>query len=138
MTLYPGLMIVSNIGATIFVLPVLAVAALVAVVLHAETVLTISMAVVVGILPSPTSAGLQFVTHEAAHLNPVFWRDQLDGLQRYGLAALRTWLLSILVGTVLVGNAAFYAQLTFGPARILEFLFVLALIFWLAVHLYVY
>jgi hypothetical protein len=138
MALYPGLMIVTNIGATIFVLPVLAVAAVVAVVLHAEPVLTIAMIVIVGILPSPTSAGLQFVTHESAHLNPVLWRDQLDGIQRYGVSALRIWLLSIIVTTILVGNAAFYAQASFAPARILEILFILALMFWLAVHLYVY
>jgi hypothetical protein len=136
--LYPGLMMVANIGAMVLVLPILAVAVLAAVALQGEAALTLAMAVVIGVLPSPGSAGIQLVAHEAANVRGVLWRDQLDGFRIYGLPALRIWLVSIIVTAILVGNAAFYHQSSFPGAFGLSLVCAILTLPWLAIHLYVY
>jgi hypothetical protein len=135
---YVGLMIVANIGATVLVLPILAIAIAAALLLHAQAGIAVGVAVIVGILPSPSNAGIQFVTHEAADVTTVFWRDQLDGLRRYGLQALKVWVVALAMTILLAGNAVFYARLGFPGSRVVAAVWLLALLFWLMIHLYVY
>jgi hypothetical protein len=136
--LYLGLMLAANVSAAILLLPVLAVAAFVSVAFRAEGDIPLAMAVVVGILPSPSSAGAQFVAHETAITRVVFWRDVIDGLRHYAWPACRVWLTSLGVTVILIGNAAFYARLSFPGAAGIALIWLLLTVPWLAIHLYVF
>jgi hypothetical protein len=136
--LYVGLMLAANLSAALLLLPILAVAVFISVALRAEGDIPIAMAVAVGILPSPSSAGAQFVAHETAITKVVFWRDVIDGLRAYAWPVFRIWAISLGVTAVLVGNAAFYAQRSFPGAAGIALLWVLLAVPWFAIHLYVY
>ncbi len=135
---YLGTMVLANVTAIVLMLPILVVLVFVAALLRTYSVVAPALIIAIGVLPSPSNAGVQYIAHETANRNPLLWRDQVDGFRRYGLLALRTWLLSVAVTILLLGNAIFYSRLSFIGARVIEIGCVLGLIFWLALHLYVY
>jgi len=135
---YLGTIVLANVTAMVLMLPILVLIVFVAALFRTSAVLAPAFIVAIGVLPSPSNAGVQYITHETANRNPLLWRDQIDGFRRYGLLALRAWLFSAAVTILLLGNAVFYSRLSFPGARVIEIGFVLGLIFWLALHLYVY
>src|SRR5947209_11922634 len=119
---YLGLMMLSSVTATLASAPIVVVAILVLIPFRIGAALPIVLIALIGVFPSPAAAGVQFVAHETAHRNPVFWRDQIDGIRLHGWLALRCWVVSSVVGGLLAINAAFYLQHHFPLAGGLAFL----------------
>lgn len=136
--LYLGLMLVTNVAGTVLTLPILVVGVAIGGAFHAVGPFAGALVVAIGVLPAPSGAGVQFVAHEAATRNPVLWRDQLDGLRRYAWPAFRVWVVSVLVSLLLAGNAVYYSRSGVPLARSIEIGWLLALLFWLVMHFYVY
>jgi uncharacterized membrane protein YesL len=135
---YLGLMLVTNGGAAALSLPVAVLGLVLLPAFHPGPFLPVALVAVVVIFPSPALAGAQFVAHETANRNPVFWRDQIDGLRRYWWPALKCWAFSIAFALLLAGNAAFYFQHHFPLSGAIALLFVLLFTWWALCHLYVY
>jgi uncharacterized membrane protein YesL len=130
--------VVANIVATLFSLPLLLLLALAAGLTRSLSVLPLGIVLLLGILPNPAAAGVQFVARELAHKEPIYVREHWDGLRRYAIPSLKLWLLSLL-GTAIIGfNVIFYAGLHSAFAGLLTIVWLYILLTWLAVHLYVF
>jgi len=131
-------MLGANLAAFVLSLPIIGLVGLIAYFLRSLSLLPIGVTVVVAILPNPAAAGLQFLAREYVHIEPVYAREQWDALRRYGMIALKAWLLSVPVTAVLMLNTVFYASARFPLSRLLAVLWLYVLLTWFAAHLYVY
>lgn len=106
---------------------------------HQYPLVPLGLLVLLGVLPNPAAAGVQYLAHQLAHHEYIYLADQAEGLRRYWRIALRLWLISTAITVILAGNLAFYAtEAHFGAARIITALWLIALVIWLAAHLYVF
>jgi hypothetical protein len=136
---------VANVTAVILSIPLLLALAALSFALHSYALIPLGIIILLGILPSPTSCGLQFLASELAHGEMVSLSDLRTGLRDYWRVALRTWLVSLAVMVLILVNLAFYAgqisstgsplHAVAGPATAL---WVFALLLWTAMHLYVF
>ncbi|MBV9280917.1 MAG: hypothetical protein JOZ41_12620 [Chloroflexi bacterium] len=127
-----------NLTATILSLPIVALVGVAAVAAHSVNVVLAGLVLLIVILPNPLAAGLHHVIHELARGEPVYLSEQFDGLRRYGLPALKAWLMSLPVTVLIVFNLAFYGAAHVPFAGPLTIIWVYILLTWLSVHLYVY
>lgn len=105
----------------------------------------LGVALLVGILPNPCTAGVQAVAHELAAGGDVSFRDHWRGFKRYGRPAALAWLASLLVTAVILGNLAFYARAVgsgtgalHAIAPVLFLVWLIPCTLWVAMHLYVF
>jgi hypothetical protein len=131
-------MLGANLAAFVLSLPLIGLLGLIAYLFRSFSVLPIGVTVVVAILPNPAAAGLHFLAREYAHTEPVYAREQWDALRRYGVIALKAWLLSVPITAVLMLNTVFYASARFPLSGLLAVLWLYVLLTWFAAHLYVY
>jgi hypothetical protein len=118
--------------------PILVLVGIVSYATRSFSLIPLGVVLLIGILPNPGSAGLQALARELANREILTMGDQWRGLRHYWLLALRMWLLSSLVCTILVANATFYSRATFFGAGLVDFVALYLLLVWLAAHLYVY
>jgi hypothetical protein len=130
--------ILANITAIVLSLPLLVVLGLVAVHSGSLGILPIGLALLVGILPNPASAGLQAIARGLAQREDPVLKEGWNGLRQLGMRALRCWLVSVLVTGVVIVNIVFYAGQRGLLAGILVTFWSVLLAVWLAMHLYIY
>lgn len=128
----------ANLVAVILSLPLLLGVVFVATATHSIAVPTGILVLVLGVLPNPMAAGMQFLAFELAHREGIFLSEQWAGLRTFGPLALRLWALSLTGSAIILGNVAIYTHWT-GPVAIaLRFIWLYVLLIWVSMHLYVY
>ena len=138
--------LVSNIVAFILSAPLVLAILVAAYLLRSFSVVPFGIMLLLGVLPNPAAAGLQYVVRESSTtMGIVALHDHLAGLRSLWLTALKTWSVSVLVTAVILLNLAFYSS-TAGSrhsplapiAAPLDALLLVLLFAWLSLHLFVY
>jgi uncharacterized membrane protein YesL len=138
-TRYFGPLAVANLIATILSIPLILLAALAGSFTGSWPILLLTATLLIAILPSPATAGLQNLAHGFAHSVPLIGvSDIRAGYRAYGVLAFKVWLLSIAGTIVILGNMAFYLTLSGTVAAVLRVLWLYIVVIWLGAQLYVY
>jgi len=126
-------------------IPLLIVIVLSGYVTQSFSLVPLGVVLLIGVLPNPAAAGLQYMTHELAEGEIMTFSDVWWGLRKYWVPALRSWLTSLIVTVLLLANVIFYARAVtthtstvHAVAGPLEALWIALLLFWLLLHLYVF
>lgn len=129
-----------NVIAILLSVPLLLLIGVLALGLQSVAVIPFGIVAVIGVLPNPASAGLQYTARELARGERVMFSDQWQGLREYWLVALRSWILSFGGSCIVFLNVFFYGRPSTegGLFTIVEFMWLAALLFWLALHVYIY
>lgn len=136
--------VIANLVAILLSIPVLVVVLALSYGVRSFGLVPLGVALFIGVLPNPATCGVQFITHEVANGEILSASDQWSGLQRYWAVALRTWLVSVIVTLLIVLNLVFYGRLAAGTSSVhviagpVELLWLAVLLFWIALHLYVF
>lgn len=134
---------ISNVCAVLISVPLLLLLSAVA---HATSlsVLPLGVVLLLGVLPSPALAGLQLLGDAFTQADTISVREQWKGIIHYWQLSLRAWLTGILVTGIMLLNVVFYPQLGSSHSGLrvvagpLEVVWLSVVMFWLAMHLYVY
>ncbi|HEX6507276.1 MAG TPA: hypothetical protein VF221_06560 [Chloroflexota bacterium] len=98
-----------------------------------------ALILLVGIMPNPAVAGLQYVAHGIARSTPLIGIAELaDGYRAYAPLAFKAWLVGIAGAAIILGNLAFYATQHAPLFGVLRLIWLYLLYVWLGAHLYVY
>lgn len=99
----------------------------------------ITAGLLVAVLPCPLATPVQVTANTLARgamLMPL--RQSIATWRQGGRLVVFLWLIGIAVTALLVGNVVFYARQSSGVAYVLRYLWLYALLLWLAMQLYVY
>jgi hypothetical protein len=133
-----GSLLLANLLATALSLPVVALVGAASYLSRSYGLMPLGIALLVGVLPNPGSAGLQFMARELARGEILAQGDQWVGLRQLWSLALKIWLLAVPVTVLLIVNVVFYMNVQTPVSGLLFVLWLLTLLAWLAVHVYVY
>jgi hypothetical protein len=139
------LSLAANVSAVLLSIPLLLLVGAGAFAAHSYLLIPLGLVILLGILPSPTTCGLHFAASELARGDMMALSDIRTGLRGYWRSALLTWLVSLVFTMLILVNLAFYAgqirsahsplHAVAGPATAL---WTIALVLWIAMHLYVF
>lgn len=131
--------------ASLLVAPLVVVVGAAAFGTQSFSLVPLGVALLVGILPNPCTAGVQAVEHEIAAGEMVTVHDHWSGLRLYARPAAVAWLVSFAVTAVIVGNAAFYLHIAASSSGLLRLLapplllaWLLVFVVWMSMHLYIF
>ncbi|GAC1445739.1 MAG: hypothetical protein NVSMB52_08070 [Chloroflexota bacterium] len=137
--------VTANLVAMVLSVPVLLAISVLALGLHHANVLPFGVALFIGILPNPATAGLHVGMRNLLIGDYITVRVQWEALKEYHRAATKTWLTSAALSIALAANLIFYVHLaSSGGASFRIITTCLALIwagilyFWICMHLYVF
>jgi hypothetical protein len=140
-----GVLLITNISAVLLSMPLLVAMALLSAWAQSLPLFPLGVVLIVGVLPNPAAAGLHFSASELARGDPLYQSDQWVGLREHWSFALRMWLISLAVTSVILLNVVFYgrAAVTAGAplhevARPAQTIWLLGFFLWLALHLYIF
>jgi hypothetical protein len=119
-------------------LPFVALLAAAVMPLHVGSLAFPIIGVLLGVLPSPATAGLQYMCRRMVQREPTGAGDQWDGFRFHARAALGFWVISLVGTAVIAANLVVYSGSHLAAFRLLQILWIYILLFWLALHLYVY
>ena len=137
--------VTGNLVAAVLSIPFILAVGVVALSSRSFSLLPLGVALFVGVLPNPCTAGVHVMAHELATGGYLTFSDYWEGLRRYARPAGFAWLLSFAVTVVILGNMAFYAHsagYATGTLRAvglpLFLLWLFLLVIWISIHLYVF
>lgn len=137
--------LLANVMASLLSAPVIFLVGAVAYGSHSLSVIPLGVALLVGVLPNPCTAGLHAVMEEFATSGYATFSEHWDGLRAYFVPALRAWILSTVITALIVANLVFYVRAIGTASGILHsvspgllFAWALVFVFWIALHLYVF
>lgn len=134
-----GVSAFANIVLSVISLPLLLLAVPLAALLGSPRLGPAVLVLLVGALPSPLAAGLQNLCYQMAKGERFdLWTYHWSGLRQFARAALGPWLVAVLGTIVLASNVVFYGRMGASPLRFFAVLWAYGLLFWLALHVYVY
>lgn len=134
-----GVSALANILLSLISLPLLVLAVPLAALLGSPRLGPTVLVLLVGGLPFPLAAGLQNLCYMMAKGERFdLWAYYWSGLRQFGRAAVRPWLVGMLGTVVLASNVVFYGRMGASPMRFVAVLWAYGLLFWLAIHIYVY
>jgi hypothetical protein len=135
----------ANLVATALSVPIVLAVGAVAFGTRSFSLVPLGVALLVGILPNPCTAGVQSVAHELATGGNITFRDHWLGFRRYARPAAIAWAGSLVITAVILGNLAFYAHAVGSStgalhalAPTLFLLWLLLCIPWISVHMFVF
>lgn len=137
--------IFGNLIALVLSIPLLLLVGVLAFSARSFSLIPLGVAFLLGVLPNPACAGLQFVARKLTTGDFVTIQDQWAGLRNYAPMAAAAWLISLAVSALILANIVFYvrsmgagASLLHAVALPLLLLWLLLLIFWISIHLYLF
>lgn len=137
-----GAAVVANVGAVLLSLPVVIVLSAVAGA-TSLSLLPLGVVLLLGVLPNPALVGLQLACRSFATGESMTIREQWEGLIQGWRLPFRAWLVGVAITALILLNVTFYPRMAgrgalhivAGP---IEVIWLSALVFWLAMHLYLY
>jgi len=134
-----GVSALANILLAVISLPLLLLAVPLAALLGSPRLGPTVLVLLVGALPFPLAAGLQNLCYKMAKGERFdLWAYHWSGLRQFARAAVGPWLVGMLGTVVLASNVVFYGRMGASPMRFVAVLWAYGLLFWLAIHVYVY
>jgi hypothetical protein len=140
-----GAFALANLFAIALSLPVLVLLAIAAYLAQALHLAPFAIVILLGILPNPFMAGLQFMARELAQDDLLSLRDQWQGFRQCARSAAILWVPSIALTALIIFEVTFYFSASGAGGGsfhllnlILGFLWAFVLLFWLSIHLYVF
>ena len=137
--------LLANVMASLLSAPVILIVGAVAYSSRSLSIIPLGVALLVGVLPNPCTAGLHSVAEEFATVGYATFSDHWVGLRAYFVPALKTWILSLGVTSLIVANLVFYVREIGGASGILHSVapglllaWMVVFVFWIALHLYVF
>lgn len=137
--------LLANVLATLLSAPIIIAVGAVAYGTRSLSLLPLGVALLAGILPNPGAAGLHAVAREFSTSGYATFSEHWNGLRAYFWPALRAWLVSLVVTTLIAANVVFYVRSVGSSSKVLRvlapellFAWLLVLLVWLAIHLYVF
>jgi uncharacterized membrane protein YesL len=134
----PGFLTVVNGMAVVYSLPLVFVAVIPATVLGHFAFAPVALAVLLGVMPNPAAAGLQFCAREVARDEQVTIREVRAALSRYWRQAAALYASSFVALVLIVVNIVFYDGMRSPIALPLDMIWIYLLFTWLAVQMYLY
>jgi hypothetical protein len=140
-----GISAVANFTTLVLSIPIFVFLSILSITTGSVGVLPLGVTLLIGVLPNPAAAGLQQIMRDWARHEFPSLSTQWEGIRSHWVFAAKLWLLSGAVSAILIANLAFYAQRLNTPSAELHVvaapLVVLCgalLLFWVALHLYVF
>jgi uncharacterized membrane protein YesL len=137
--------LLANIMAALLSAPLILVVSAVAYGSRSLSLIPLGIALLVGVLPNPCTAGLHAVVEEFATAGYATFGEHWVGLRAYFAPALKAWLLSLAVTALIIANLVFYIRSLGDTSGVLHavapgllFAWALVFVFWIALHLYVF
>lgn len=131
-------LLLANLTAAALSLPFVALLAAAVMPLRVGSMALPIIGVLLGVLPSPATAGLQHMCRRMVQREPTSAGDQWEGLRLHAPSVMVFWVISFTGTAVIAANLAVYGGSHLVVFRLLQMLWFYILLFWLAVHLYVY
>ena len=135
--------LLANVMATLLSAPLIFVVGALAYGSRSLSIIPLGVALLVGVLPNPCTAGLHAVAEEFATTGYATFSEHWDGLRAYFVPALKAWLFSLVVTTLIVANLVFYIRAIGTTSGVLHSVspglllaWALVFVFWIALHLY--
>jgi MFS family permease len=140
-----GTFAAANLIGVALALPMVVLVGIAGYLVHAFHLLPFAIVILLGILPNPFTAGVQFMGHQLAQDDVLSLEDQWEGLRQYSAFAVRLWLPSIALTALIIFEVTFYITASStgkGSFHIVSLLlgifWAYVLVFWLSIHLYVF
>jgi hypothetical protein len=137
--------LLANLLATVLSIPIVVAIGALAYGTHSFSLVPLGVALLVGVLPNPCTAGVQVVAREHAAGSYMTFREHWEGFRRYARPATVAWLASLAISALLLANLAFYAHAVGSAtgalgalAMPLFLVWLLLFVYWLAMHLFVF
>jgi uncharacterized membrane protein YesL len=134
----PGFLAVVNVQAFLYSLPLVVLAVVPFVVAGRLVLIPLALAVLVGVMPNPAAAGLQYCAKLVARDDQVDITDVRRGFREYWRPATALYVFDLLALVLIIANVVFYSAQGGGIFLALSLIWLYLLVTWTAVQVYLY
>jgi hypothetical protein len=118
--------------------PLILLGLLIAFLVHQIPLVPLALALLLGIMPNPGAAGLQFCARQIARDEPVSTVDMRRALGAFWKPASALYAFSLVALILIAANVIFYAALNSPVSPFLELIWVYLFVTWLMAQVYLY
>jgi hypothetical protein len=131
-------MLLVNIITLVLAIPCAVVLAILPVVPRQPGMALVTVAALLMLLPSPTSAGMHVLIRDGTRGLPVQIGDYWLALRAHGPLALRAWIVAVVGTAIILANIEYYPRLHVVFTPFMEIIWLYILLVWLGIQLYLY